>query len=220
VTGSHGFWFRIGPSDRAAIEQSGVRRKFPPGAFLWRQGDQSAHVAVIEAGTVKITKPAPDGRDIIIAVRGPGDVVGEMAAITQDIRSAAVRAVDAVTVLSVAGPTFAALCRTEPRISWVLLQITVDRLREAMRHWAEFGGGTAPQRIIALLVELAVRDGTPAPGGLAVPISNQGELAATAAASRESMSRVLAELRRDGVISTDRRLIVVHDLDELRRRAP
>lgn len=214
------FWGRLGPDERDALVAAGVRRAYPSGTVLCRQGDTSHHVLVLLSGHARVTRLAMDGREIVAGVRGPGDVLGELAAVDAQPRSATVTALVDVATLTVSGQRFAVLCRTRPGIAWVLLGVVVDRLRESGRQWAEFGGGHAAQRIAALLLELAVREGKPAGDAVEIALWNgQRELAAAASTSRESVARALRTLRELGLVSTRRGHVTIHDVAGLRRLA-
>lgn len=216
----HSFWARLSPAERTSVRQAGVRTAHGAGTVLCHQGDDEHHVLILLSGHVRVTKSATDGREIVAGVRGPGDVLGELAALDARPRSATVSALVDVETLNVPGSRFATLCRTYPGIAWVLLGVMMDRLRESGRLWAEFGGGLSGQRIAALLLELAVRQGEPGGEGVDIPLwSGQHELASTAGMSRESVARALRVLREQGVISTKRGHIIVHDMTELRRLA-
>ena len=215
------FWDRLGPDERTTLTRAGSHGTFPAGAILCRQGDESTHVLVLMSGHVRVTRVALDGREISAAgVRGPGEVLGELAAVDAQPRSATVSALDAVRTLTIPGARFAHLCQTEPRIAWVVLGVVTDRLREAGRYWAEFGGGHTTQRVAALLLELAAQQGKI--NGAAVEITlwaGQHELATGAATSRESVGRALRMLREQGLVSTRRNHVTIHDIDGLRRLA-
>ncbi|HEX5115193.1 MAG TPA: Crp/Fnr family transcriptional regulator [Pseudonocardiaceae bacterium] len=214
------FWGRLAAGERDALVAAGVRRAFPAGAVLCRQGDTSHHVLVLLTGHVRVTRVAMDGRQIVAGVRGPGDVLGELAAVDARPRSATVTALVDVGTLTVSGQRFAALCQTRPRIAWVLLGVVADRLRESGRQFAEFGGGHTAQRVAALLLELAVREGKPAGDAVEITLwSGQRELAAAAATSRESVARALRMLREQGLVSTRRGHVTIHDVAGLRRLA-
>jgi CRP-like cAMP-binding protein len=143
-----------------------------------------------------------------------------MAAVDDRPRMATVTSLDAVTALTITGERFADLCQTEPRIAWVLLSVLADRLRESGRQWAEFGGGHTAQRIAALLIELAVRQGKPAGDTVEITLwTGQQELAAAAATSRESVARALRDLRERGLVSTRRGHVTILDLPGLRKLA-
>jgi CRP-like cAMP-binding protein len=214
------FWASLRPGERATITRSATRKHFDPHAVLCRQGEESQHVLIVLSGHVKVTHSAAGGREIVTAVRGPGDILGELAAVDASPRAATLVALEPVEALMLTGSRFAALCQTEQRIAWLLLGVLARRMRDVGEQWAEFGGGSALQRIIALLLDLAIRHGKKTPSGIEIRTpATQQELAATVAASRESMSRVLGDLRKRGLISTGRGWITIHHMAGLRSLA-
>jgi CRP-like cAMP-binding protein len=189
-------------------------------AFLCHQGDRTDHVLVLVSGHVRVLGHTMDDREVVIGVRTAGDILGEIAAVDTQPRSATLQALDAVEVLTVPGSRFATLCRTQPTLAWALLGVVSARLRELGQQWLEFGGGSTTRRVVALLLELAVRHGVATANGIEIETpATQQELAATAATSRESFSRTLRELRERGLISTGRRRVVIHRMAELRSLA-
>lgn len=214
------FWSALGPEDRRSITRIATRKRFAPGEFLCREGDNSQHVQVLLSGYVKVLTTASTEREVVIAIRGPGDVVGELAAVDDEPRVATLQAIDAVEALVIPGKRFVALCRSQARLAWVLLTVVAGRLREAGRWWVEFAGGSTVRRVAAILVEFAISHGHR--DGKDIVVSGratQQELAAITSLSRETVSRVLRELRGLGLITTGRRMVVVHDLAGLRRLA-
>ncbi|GAA3434736.1 Crp/Fnr family transcriptional regulator [Kutzneria kofuensis] len=135
----------------------------------------------------------------MLAVCGPGEVLGELSAIDGRPRSATMTAIDAVDVLSLPAVRLQGLCDAHPRIAWSLLEVIAQRLRETDQQRAEYGGGSTMQRVVTLLLDLANRLGKAGVDGvhIASPFTQQ-ELAETASTSRESMARVLRELRERG----------------------
>lgn len=216
---SNSFWTRLTPDERTALAAVGHRRAYSAGEVLCTQGDETYHVLVLLSGHVRVSRVAMDGRETVAGVRGPGDVLGELAAVDARPRSATVTAVVSVRALVVPGARFAELCQNAPRIAWVLLGVVAERLRESGGHWAEFGYGHTEQRIAALLLELAVRQGTPAGDEVEITLWTQRELAAAAATSRESVARALGKLRERGLVSTRRGHVTIHDVAGLRRLA-
>jgi CRP-like cAMP-binding protein len=215
-----GFWADLAPADRRVLAESATRRRYPRGETLCREGDRSSVVLVLLTGHVRIVHGTPDGREVVVGVRSRGDVIGELAAIDAQPRSATVEALDDVEVLEVPGDRFAALCRTRSRISWALLLVLSTRLRSVGRQWLELGGGAAARRVAAQLMQLAVQHGVPHGPDIRISVpATQAELAMTAAISRESWARATRDLRRQGVISTGRRQVTIHRLAELRRLA-
>lgn len=215
-----GFWATLGADDQLRLTEMATRRSFRRGSVLYREGDRPAGVLMLLSGHVRIMNVSSDGREVVAGVRGAGDIIGELAVIDERPRSATVEALEDVEALEIPGDRFAALCRRESRITWALLQVLSTRLRDTGRQWLDLGGGSIPRRVAAQLMQLAVEQGVQHGEDIEIAIpGTQAELATTAAISRESWARVTRELRRQGVISTGRRHVTIHRLDELRRLA-
>lgn len=213
-------WSLLDDRQRQAIRAGAEVRRFSPGTVIIREGDRAGWVLILTSGRVKIVSAAPGGHDAVLAVRGPGDILGEMAAMDGSPRSASAIAVDPVTALWLSADVFVRILRDEPGISTVLLKIITGRLRYANTRRAEFGDSTAAQRLARLLVDLADRYGTRGPDGTLIALRiSQSDLAGLAATSREAVGRTLRTLRSDGVIRTGRQRLVIRDLDGLRRQA-
>ncbi|WP_370966371.1 Crp/Fnr family transcriptional regulator [Amycolatopsis sp. cg9] len=214
------FWAGLTPADQRALAEAATRRSYRHGEIVCREGDRSSVVLILLSGQVRILYGTPEGREVVVGVRGAGDVIGELAAIDELPRSATVQALEDLDVLEFTGGRFAGLCRTRPRISWALLQVLSARLRSVGRQWLDVGGGAAARRVAAQLVQLAIQHGVARGRDIEIIVpATQAELAMTAAISRESWARATRDLRRQGVISTGRRQVTIHRLAELRRLA-
>ena len=215
-----GFWADLAPADRRKVAESATRRSYRRGQTVCREGDLSSVVQVLLSGHVRIVHGTPDGREVVVGVRGAGDIIGELAAIDELPRSATVEALDDIDVLEIPGDRFVSLCRTRSRISWAVLLVLSSRLRSVARQWLDVGGGAAARRVAAQLMQLAVQHGVPLGDDVRIAVpATQAELAMTAAMSRESWARATRDLRRQGVISTGRRQVTIHRMAELRRLA-
>jgi len=208
----------LGTEDRAALDAIGHRRAYRHGSFLLRHGERSDHVFVLHGGRVKVVASPRAGHELLLAVRGPGELVGELAALTAagTPRTASVVALAAVQAQVVAGTDFLDFLERRPKVLMLVVRHLMERLRDADRRRVEFGSQPTMGRVAGYLAEMAERDGRPGPGGIAIATSlSQEELAGYIVASRESVARALTALRREGLITTGRRTIVVHDLEGL-----
>lgn len=210
----------LGAADRAALTAAGRRRRIPAGGVLFVEGTRSDVVMVVLAGRVKVVTAAEDGTETVLAVRGPGALLGELAAIDDAPRSATVVALEPVEVLAVGLREFCAFLHAHPDAMWVLLRLVTARLRDADRKRAEFGGLDTLSRVAVRLLELAERFGEPVADGvrITVPLS-QEELGSWVGASREAVAKALGTLRARGALTTSRRAVTVRDPDLLRRFA-
>ncbi len=202
------------------LRRAGVNRRFPGGTALFHERQPSDRVMLLIAGRVKIASTSEDGREAVLAFRGPGDVLGELSAIDGQPRSASVIAVEAVEVVVIPATDFRAFLERAPRATLWLLTRVIARLREADRKRAEFGASDTIGRVAARLIELAERYGEPTPGGVRIDLPiTQEELASWVGSSREGVNKALHTLKGLSWVETERRSITVVDMEALRRRA-
>ncbi|TMR03414.1 Crp/Fnr family transcriptional regulator [Actinomadura soli] len=226
------FLAELTPAERADLESRGRIRDFERGATLFLEGEQPEWVAVLLKGRVKAFSYREQGGEVLLAVRGPGALLGEVAAIDGQPRSASVAALEPVRALAVTADEFMAFLQAHGHVSIIIMRMLRQRWRDADRKRAEFGMFDATGRVAQRLVELAERFGVPhdtrGPGSAARPdggsvqitlLLSQEELASWVGASREAVSKALRKLREHGWIEIGRRRVIVHDLQALRREA-
>jgi CRP/FNR family transcriptional regulator, cyclic AMP receptor protein len=214
------FWSMLTEPEAAALRARGRMKRWRRDEVLFREHDRSDWVVVLMAGRVKVATGTPIGGEVVLAVRDRGALVGELAAIDRQPRSATVTALKEVIGLVVLLPEFEAFLQQHPRVAAMLPRMVVSRLRDADRKRVEFGAHDTTGRVAARLVELAERFGQPVDGGvqIAMPLS-QDELASWTGSSREAVTKAIGSLRALGWIETSRLRVVVRDLAALRERA-
>lgn len=206
--------------DRAHLMAVGHRRVVRRGTTLFSEGDRADAVHLLLAGRVKVVAVSADGRESLLAIRGPGDLVGELSVIDGAPRSAAAVALDDVEVLVVGRGEFLVCATGRAGIALALLQMLSRRLRDADRKRVEFAEKDTLGRIASRLLELADRFGEPAEHGLRIGIAlSQEELAGWTGSSREAVAKALRTMRERGWVETGRRAIVLVDPEALRKRA-
>ena len=198
----------------------GRSKKYPRGAVLFGEGEEASDVIVVQSGRVKVSSYSSDGKEIVLAIRGPGEVLGELSAIDGQPRSATAIALEPVEAALVGAEDFRGFVRARPVVALRLLEIVSGRLRDADRKRVEFGAYDTTARVARRLVEMAERFGEDHDGAVRItlPLSQQ-ELAGWTGSSREAVSKALQQLRARGFIETARRGITVCDIDGLRKRA-
>lgn len=204
----------------AELLRLGRRREYAAGETLLGYGSPSRHVLILRAGRVKIVVPTDHGWEALLAIRGPGDVLGELAALDAEPRSASVVALEAVATLEIPASQFVEFLGERPEAMLSLLRTLSHRLRESDRRSSELGGRSVESRLARRLLELAGAHGRGEDGGIAlgVPLSQQ-DLADWIGSSREAVGHALGRLRRRGMVQTGRLRIVITDLEGLRDAA-
>ena len=202
----------------AALRAAGRPRRWDRGATVMSEGDTSDWVLVLTEGRVKVSSHTTAGTEVVLAVRGPGGLIGEMSAIDGSPRSATVTALEPISGILVSD--FPGFLQQHGRIAVLLMRIVTGRLRDSDRKRIEYGAFDTTGRVATRLIELAERYGEQTSAGVrvALPLS-QDELAGWTGASREAVSKALRSLRDRGLIETGRRRVTIHDLEGLRKRA-
>jgi len=218
------FLARLDEDTSSAFAKLGTPRRHRRGATVLFEGDTGDSVLFVVSGRLKVLTTTPDGRELVLGLRGPGELLGELTAIAQDGRAryATVVALDDLQVRVIPGEEFRAFLLQHPSSAIGLLTLLVERLREADRQRVEFGSLDVPHRVARLLVDLAESGAGRADEDGATDIGiqlTQDELASMVSASRESLARALSAIRKQDLIRTGRRSIVVLDLERLRAYA-
>ncbi len=214
------FFDLLRPDEQAALEAVGSRQRFPRGAVIFREGTPSASVVIVRSGRVKVSSDTASGTEVVLAVRGPGALLGELSAIDGGPRSATVTALEPVSALAIPSLAFERHLLGHARVAVVFMKELIRRLRDADRKRIEFGAFDTTGRVAARLVELADRFGEQTDEGLRInlPLS-QDELAGWTGSSREAVTKALRTLRAEGWIQTGRLRVVITDLAALKARA-
>jgi CRP-like cAMP-binding protein len=212
----------LDPRDRADLIALGRRRRYARRTPIILQGDDGDAVIVVLKGRVKITVVTADGREVVLAIDGPGDVLGYFEALDRVVgpRLATNTTLEPVECQVLTGDEFRSFVDDHPAVALALLRWIIRRLWTSDHRRIEFGSLDVPHRLARFILELADREGRPDHGGIDVDIPlTQDELASLISASRDSVVRALTALRNRGLVSTARRRIAITDIDGLRRYA-
>jgi len=191
----------------------GHRRVFRAGEVLFHETDSSNEVFACLSGRVRLVIAGAGGRELMLDVKLPGDVFGELSAIDGRGRSTSAVAMEHTEVLEISGEQFLAVVRTDTATCMAAMRALSYDLRRANARIC--AGETEPvvTRAARLLLELAERFADEGASGHLVwnvPIT-QTDLAEWLGATREATARSLGTLRRAGLISTARSCVTVHD---------
>jgi CRP-like cAMP-binding protein len=204
----------------AALHGIGVVRSHERGDVLMFQGDTDDRMTILLDGRVKVARVEQDGRELMLDIRDPGDLLGELAFIDGGQRVATVTALEPVRALVTPALALRHHLETTPRVAVVLLEIVARRFRASSIKRSQFAVADTMGRLAARLLELADRYGQPSEEGIRLtsPLS-QEDLAAWTGASRAGVAEALRVMRDLGWLETERMKILVRDVEALRLRA-
>jgi CRP/FNR family cyclic AMP-dependent transcriptional regulator len=217
----HAFVSQLTSEEAAALRALGRARRALPGHALVSEGQATDSVLVIERGNAKIISITRDGDEVVLALRGMGELVGEQSMFDGGPRSASVVALEPLEFRVIPAGDFRRFLERNPRVAQIVLSVMSARLREASRAQISYAAADTLGRVAARLLELGERFGEPTAEGLRVTLPlTQEEIAGWAGASLEATARALRQMRDLGWVQTGRRTLLIHDSDALRRRAP
>lgn len=201
---------------RAAMVEVRLRR----GEVLFAEGEPGDRSYVIADGKLKLGHTAPDGRETIIAVLGPGEMLGELSLFDPGPRAATATAIAPSRLLELRHEDLQAFLEGRPQLSTQLLQGLAQRLRRTNAALADLVFSDVPGRVAKALLDLANRFGERVEEGTRVVHDlTQEELAQLVGASRETVNKALAEFGNRGWIRLEGRAVVILDEARLQRRA-
>jgi CRP/FNR family transcriptional regulator, cyclic AMP receptor protein len=194
----------------------GRRHTAEPDEQVFGEGEPGGHVEVILRGYCKVSVTTAEGYRALLAIRGPGDMVGEMAELSGRERSATVTATGPVELAAVPHAAFQTFLRTHADAYKQVSRMVGDRLVWANRRRIDGGAYPAEVRLARLLHDLIAICGRPVPEGveLEVPLS-QEELAGLIGVAEPTVHKSLRLLRLDGLVATGYRRIVITDAGAL-----
>lgn len=187
----------VGADDLRRIASLLIERRYPRNATVVEEGLPGDYMYIIKEGRVKITKLSEDGREKILEMMGGGSFFGEMALLDQSPRSATVKTLASSVLLALSRTDFLALLRQSPDLAMNVIQELTRRLRETDEQASSLSFLRVKDRTKGLLRRLAEE------GGLeghrrATPHLTHQQIADMIGTSRETVTRVVKELKQDG----------------------
>ncbi len=188
-----------------------------PGTAVFEEGDHGDACYVVHSGRVKVMRRLADGQRITLAQFGPGGVVGELALLEGDRRSASMETVEPTTAVAIAAEDLMGILRGNARAAIGMAVHVAELLRTANDRLFNSATSTVNGRILATLLAQVEARQARQPGEQDVElVGSTTDLARLAGAPRDAAARVLHLLENEGVISMRRGRIVIHSPAALR----
>jgi CRP/FNR family cyclic AMP-dependent transcriptional regulator len=125
------FLHTLTPAESDALEDMGEPASYPAGTVIFEQGGTPDYVLLVRGGRVRIAAHGEGGGEVVLAERGPGELLGDLSGIDGKPRSASVTALEEVRGLLVPLRAFRSFLMDHPRAALALLELLSRRLREA-----------------------------------------------------------------------------------------
>ncbi|WP_234438779.1 Crp/Fnr family transcriptional regulator [Streptomyces sp. NRRL WC-3774] len=189
----------------------------PARSVLLRQGDRGTHVVLLASGSVLITVTGAQGEQTLLSVRGSGEILGELAVLDNQPRTASVTAAEVCRVHVVPASAFLSFTNSN-KLLGPLLRHAIARVREAEAVRLEMATAPVPVRLASTLGRLL--QAASAPGTHHVLRLTQTELSQMIGASRNAVGSALRPWRVQGWLDTEASGgLVVRDIASIQTHA-
>jgi len=195
----------------------GTRLTFNKNEFIIRPGGTPSGVFYIASGLVKAYDITKYGDENLLIIRKAGEILGLTWAVTGEDRQIIYTALAPTTVFRLDRTQFTEAIQAQPQIALPLVDMLVDMYRLHSERIMNLEYRSVRERLVSFLITTAQRFGEQTPDGLAisVPLRHQ-DIASSISATRETTSRELAALERQGLLFNRQSVITLRDLERLR----
>lgn len=192
------------------LEKVTKEKFFPKGCIIFQQGEAGDVLFIIVSGKVRVILTDESGREIVLSELGVGEFFGEMAILDEDPRSAGVIAKEDTTLLMLNRKDFVQKVKEHPEIAFKLLREMSKRLRGANRMIESLAFLDVVGRITRLLLDIGLKEGKKIEDKWIIfKRPPHQEIADMIGSSRETVSRVMKRLVKEGYITYHGKEIVL-----------
>ena len=203
--------------ETSALMASGESFRFRRGETLWKRGDAADSLVVVCTGTLKLTQPWEEGREVILELVNRGELVGEEAALPVATRISTCTTLSAGRGVRLSREVLAQCIRHDPELGMMLLKASYRHARANTTRLDEMTVGSVRSRVARVLLRLGEEHGLDDARGRFVPVPlKRGDLADMVACRVETVIRVMTDWQRRAVMETQREGFVIRDPRDLR----
>jgi CRP-like cAMP-binding protein len=195
--------------DVVSLARLTTRRRCPKDSVVFFENEEGDSFFMILEGRIKVTILGDDGREIILSVLGPGDFFGEMALLDNEPRSATAIAVEETELLLLQRADFQSVA-AKRSITGALVKVLTARLRRANHQISTLALLDVYGRVARVILDMAKEEGKRLrDGSMTFRRPTHQEIANRIGTTRETVTRMLKDLERQGLIKVEGKEIVV-----------
>jgi CRP-like cAMP-binding protein len=200
----------LSDEDITSLARLALRKRYPKDTVVFFENEEGDFFFTITEGRIKVTILGDDGREVILSVLGPGDFFGEMALLDNEPRSATAIAVEESELLSLHRNDFQSVLNDNKSITSALIRVLSARLRRANHQISTLALLDVYGRVARVIVDMAREEGKRLRDGrIAFRRATHQEIANRIGTTRETVTRMLKDLERQGLIHVEGKEIVV-----------
>jgi CRP/FNR family cyclic AMP-dependent transcriptional regulator len=208
----------LGPEELTEVQNIYLTGKYEKGNILFFEGEPGEAVYFVKSGKIKVYKSDAEGREYILHIFGPGNIFAETVLLEGGPYPASSEAVEDSVVGMIKNRDLEDLLKKNIGIALKIMKILSHRLRESQDRIKNLVFRDTYDRTACALHRMSLDHGRRTPRGIEVELPiTRAELASIVGTSRETVTRMLSDMRRKGIIDMDRQKITVLNERELMR---
>ena len=201
---------KVGEQDLEQLASHLIERRYPKHTTIVEEGLPGDYMYVISGGRVKVTKASEDGREKIMNFLEAGDFFGDMSLLDQAPRTASVKTLEESRLLALSRRDFIGLLRGSPDFAIAVIQELTQRLRDTNEQASSMSFQRVKARARGLFERVAQED-PEKDGQRMTPALTHQQIADMIGTSRETVTRVIKQLKQDGWLSQEGKRYVIPD---------
>jgi CRP-like cAMP-binding protein len=193
-----------------------VEKHFGKDDYIFFEGDPSSWLGVVLDGRVKMIKHSEAGKDVVLNVISPGEMLGEVAAFNGEPYPATAQAMEPTVVASIHQDDYLRLLNQYPALALKVIEEQGRRLREAQDMIRSMAVERVERRIARILLKLAATAGSSSEDGILIelPLTRQ-DIAEMAGTTVETAIRTMSKFRKRGLVRTKRGRVTILEPHQL-----
>lgn len=208
----------LSETELALVAERVARRTYSTGMNVFSEGDPCHELMIVEEGSIRLLKTAPNGRQQLVGIERAGNSLAEVPVFDGGRYSATAEAITNATVLRLDATHFRKICSQNPDVALKVIKVLAHRLRHFDGLVEELSFATVRDRLIAHLLRLAETDGRETASGVEIELMENNEtLAARLGTVRELVSRNLGRLHGEGLVVIRRRMVTIPNVAKLKQ---
>jgi CRP-like cAMP-binding protein len=203
-------------SDRGKVKELFSEKHFGKDDYIFFEGDPSSWLGVVLEGRVKMIKHSEGGKDVVLDLIMPGEMLGEVAAFNGEPYPATAQAMEPTVVASIHRDDYLRLLKQYPALALRVMEELGHRLREAQELIKSMALERVERRIARILLKLAATAGSSKEDGIVIemPLTRQ-DIAEMAGTTVETAIRTMSKFRKQGLVQTKRGRVIILEPHQL-----
>ncbi len=206
----------LSPRDWEKVKDLFVKKRFGKDEYIFFEGDPSSWLGVVLEGRVKMIKHSGTGKDVVLDLIAPGEMLGEAAAFNEEPHPVTAQAMEPTVMAIIHQDDYLRLLKQYPALTLRVIEEQGRQLREAQETIKSMAVERVERRIARILLKLAATTGSSSEDGITIelPLTRQ-DIAEMAGTTVETAIRTMSRFRKKGLVQTKRRRVTIREPHQL-----